>query len=71
MTVYKLRAFRDELWSARITYKVEADSLREAIEEIRDDPEGHQIEAEDFDSVELIRALPDDKEDFEILEGEE
>jgi hypothetical protein len=70
VSVYKLRAFRDELWSARITYEVEADSLKEAIAEITDDPETYQVAAEEFESIELIRAIPDDKEDFEVLEGE-
>jgi hypothetical protein len=70
VSVYKLRAFRDELWSARITYEVEADSLKEAIAEITDDPETYQVAAEEFESIELIRAVPDDKEDFEVLEGE-
>lgn len=71
MKTFILRAFCDEIWSYRITYEVDAETLEDAFEAVRDDPEAYKVSSDEADFTEVIRVLPDDNEDIEVLgEGE-
>lgn len=71
MKTFILRGFCDELWSYRITYEVDAETLEGAFEAVREDPETHKVATEEAEFIEVIRVMPDDNADFEVLgEGE-
>lgn len=71
MKTFVLRGFCDELWSYRITYEVDAETLADAFEAVRENPEAHKVSTEEAEFTEVIRVVPDDNSDFEVLgEGE-